>query len=246
MKTILTTLLLATLCLTSLAQSTLAAEWSYTGDTGPAHWGDLSPEYTACTHGKNQSPVDIKDAYNYEHARIKFDFEHLSNNVYFGAHGLVINFESAGFTLENHKYKLDQLHFHSPSEHRIAGKSFPLEAHFVNSDKDGNLAVISVLFRKGVENKNIQKLLNKISENKGKFVLRSFNEFTAKQLLPRTKKYYHLNGSLTTPPCSEGVLWLVMQHQVTISAAQIDALQDLLKAPNNRPIQPINARIITR
>ncbi|MEH6403416.1 MAG: carbonic anhydrase family protein, partial [Sneathiella sp.] len=166
MKKILSTFLFATLYVASFAQTSHASEWGYSGETGPTHWGDLSPEYATCAKGKNQSPVDIRDPYNYDHAPIKFDYDHLGNNVYFGGHGLVINFESAGFTLENHKYQLDQLHFHSPSEHRIAGKSFPLEAHFVNSDKNGNLAVVSVLFRQGAENKNIQKLLNKTSENK--------------------------------------------------------------------------------
>jgi len=239
-------LLLATLFTTSISYTTLASEWSYSGDTGPAHWGNLSDEYAACALGKNQSPVDISKAYKYDLAPIIFKYNHASNSLYFSDHGMTINFAAGSFSLNGRIFYLQGLNFHSPSEHHIDGKSYPLEVQFVNEDKDGKLAVVAVLFRQGVENKNLKKILNKAPSPKWKYSIQTFADIRAHQLLPRKKTYYRLNGSLTTPPCSEGVLWLVMQHKVTVSAAQIVKLKEILKAPNNRPLQPLGSRIITR
>ena len=244
MKKILNTLLFAALCVVSLSQTSHASKWSYSGETGPAHWGDLSTEYTTCAQGKNQSPVDITKTYKYDHAPIIFKYNQPSNSLYFSGHGMALNFAAGKFSLNGHTYSLQELHFHSPSEHRIKGKSFPLEAHFVNSDKDGKLAVVSVLFRQGVENKHLKKIIDKAPEKRWKYSIQTFKDISAHQFLPRKKTYYRLNGSLTTPPCSEGVIWLVMRHKVTISTAQITALKEMIGAPNNRPVQPLNYRMI--
>jgi len=244
MKKILNTLLRATLFTIAIAQTTYASEWSYSGDTGPAHWGNLSDEYKACALGKNQSPVNITKTYEYDQDPIKFYYKQASNSLYFSDIGMGINFSHGTFRLNDQTYWLQDLHFHSPSEHRINGKSSPLEAHFVNEDKNGKIAIVSVLFRQGVENKNLKKILNKAPKKRWKYSIRTFNEISAHQLLPRKKTYYRLNGSLTTPPCSEGVIWLVMQHKVTISAAQIIALKEIIGAPNNRPVQSLNYRMI--
>lgn len=246
MKPILKAILLASLYISSTSHMSLATDWSYSGKTGPNNWSKLEKEFSACGLGKNQSPVDISKTYKYGHAPIEFKYKQASNSLYFSDHGMAVNFSSGSVNLDGHVYQLQGLHFHSPSEHHIAGKSYPLEAHFVNADKNGNLAVVSVLFRKGVENKYLKILLENAPEKKWKYSIRSFDKLMAEQLLPRKKDYFHLNGSLTTPPCSEGVLWLVMQRQVTVSAGQIEQLKDVLHAPNNRPIQPLNSRIITR
>lgn len=223
-----------------------ASEWTYSGDTGPHNWSKLEKEFSACGLIKNQSPVDISKTYNSENSPIKFIYNHASKRYRYTDNQLKILFTNGSFSVGGESYHLIELHFHTPSEHQISGKTFPLEAHFKNIDKDGNIAFISVLFIKGRENASLKAFLNNRPERSHRLQSGSFNYLTASKLLPKTKTYYRINGSLTTPPCTEGVLWLVMQHQVTVSAEQIRQLEGLLRAPNNRPIQPLNARIITR
>jgi len=246
MRLVVRAVLFASLYMLTSAHISFATDWSFSGKTGPNNWNKLDKEFPGCAQGKNQSPVNIQKPTIAENSPITFDYKHTSNNQYFVGGDMIVNFDSGGFKLDDRNYELIGLVFHSPSEHQIEEKSFPLEAQFEHVDKSGNLAVISVLFRKGVENKTLNLLIENAPEETGTYAITHLNNFMAVKHLPRKKSYYRINGSLTTPPCSEGVLWLVMQHKVTISAAQIAKLKEILKAPNNRPLQPLGSRIITQ
>ncbi len=140
-------------------------------------------------------------------------------------------------------FLLKQFHFHTPSENRIHGKSFPLEAHFVHIDKDGNIAVVAVMFEDGKENKSLAKIWDKMPIKEGKESKLNLKDI-ASELLPKNMAHYHFNGSLTTPPCTEGVRWIVLKNPVNVSKEQVTKFLNVMKHTNNRPIQPINARVI--
>ena len=145
--------------------------------------------------------------------------------------------------MDAHSFELLQFHFHAPSENHINGQSYPLEAHFVHADKNGNLAVVAVMFEQSAANSGLNKawsMMPKVSGEKHELS----DTVSADELLPKNRDYYRFNGSLTTPPCSEGVRWLVMKDVVTASNEQLDALSGVLSEPNNRPLQAINARIV--
>jgi carbonic anhydrase len=135
------------------------------------------------------------------------------------------------------------VHFHAPSENQIMGKSYPLEAHFVHADPNGNLAVLAVMYEEGYENNAIAKLWSQMPKRKGKPTTLN-SKVLAGELIPRQKEYYRFSGSLTTPPCSEGVIWVVMKTPMTASERQIDAFKKVMKHDNNRPVQPLNGRMV--
>jgi carbonic anhydrase len=161
-------------------------------------------------------------------------------------HSIQVNY-NAGSTITVHgkAFELQQFHFHSPSENTIEGQSFPLEAHFVHADQKGNLAVIAVMFTSGTKNAELGKVWEQMPNRAGEKrpLPKSIN---ADLLLPKSRDYYRFNGSLTTPPCSEGVWWLVMKSSPTVSEEQIKKFTQTMGFPNNRPLQPINARVILK
>ncbi len=224
-------------------------QWSYNGATGPSHWGDLSPEFGACKQGKNQSPVDISKAIKAKLPPIKFDYAMLvPENIVNNGHSIQINVRSGGsIKVDDKEFILKQFHFHSPSENMIDHVSYPLEVHFVHASEDGELAVVAVLYQPGsMDNLALAPLVKNMPKNVG-----DTNRLSAAdtQLFERNKSvksYFHFNGSLTTPPCTEGVRWFVMQSRPGLSKRQLMAFQKALKHPNNRPVQPLNARIVTK
>jgi len=135
-----------------------------------------------------------------------------------------------------------QFHFHSPSENHINDESFPMEAHIVHGDGVGNFAVIAVMFKEGEANPALEALWENMPTTEGEH--RKLNTANLSDLLPENKDYYRFTGSLTTPPCSEGLRWLVLKNPITASKAQIEQFQKVMQHPNNRPLQPINARVI--
>ena len=220
--------------------------WGYEGESGPLHWGNLKKEYFMCKEGKNQSPVDIKDTRNIEKKHIQFRYFIGGNDVIFNGHAVQVNYKSGSFvTIDGHTFELKQFHFHTPSENTIDGKHFPMEAHFVHKDKEGNLAVLALMFEEGKYNPELAKVIESLSPKIGVDtpMKRAAN---ASALMPTDVDYYRFNGSLTTPPCSEGVLWAVFKKTVTASKEQINAFAKEIGHPNNRPVQPINARLITQ
>jgi carbonic anhydrase len=148
-------------------------------------------------------------------------------------------------TVDSHPYQLKQFHFHAPSENLLDGKHFPLEAHFVHADADGNLAVVAVFFENGAANAALDRLGKDLPLRAGdKHDLAV--KIAAAELMPKARDYYRFSGSLTTPPCSEGVNWLVLKHPVTASEKQIEQLHAAMGHDNARPVQPLNARIIVQ
>lgn len=139
-------------------------------------------------------------------------------------------------------FQLIQFHFHMPSENQIKGLSYPLEGHLVHSDEHGNLAVLAVMFREGERNATLASLWDTPpAEGQKQAVSPHLN---IRDMLPADLDYYRFNGSLTTPPCSEGVRWLVLKQPIVASHTQIEALTKSVGHANNRPLQPLNARAI--
>lgn len=228
-------------CFTSSALAADKNHWSYSGHEGPEYWGGLNPDYSICASGKNQSPINLTSFIEAELAPITFDYQPGGHEVLNNGHTIQVNFTSgSSLSLDGHKYELKQFHFHAPSENHINGKSYPMEAHLVHADKQGNLAVVALMIEEGGTNTALQEAWNKMPEHTGKQELR--NRINAASLLPESQSYYRFNGSLTTPPCSEGVTWLVMKRAITVSKNQIEKFSHTLHHPNNRPIQVINAR----
>ncbi len=220
--------------------------WGYGVENGPVHWAELNPAYHMCGEGKNQSPVDISDTRAIEKKHIGFRYFMGGKTIVFNGHAVQVDYQPGSFiTIDGHTFELKQFHLHTPSEHTVDGKSFPMEIHFVHQDKAGNLAVLSTLVKEGEANPELERLLSAFPLEKGKKkpLARLAN---ASALMPTDVDYYRYNGSLTTPPCSEGVLWAVFKKQITASKAQIERFKAVLEGANNRPVQPINARLITQ
>lgn len=222
------------------------AHWSYDGQDGPTHWGELATDFSTCAVGKNQSPVNISGAIDSDLTEIKLDYKPGGFEVINNGHTIQVNYQPGShITLDGHEYELKQFHFHSPSENLIESRQYPMEAHFVHADKDGNLAVVAVMFESGPENKTLSTVWNHMPHNAGE--KQSLMQLaSAGDLIPAEKTYFRFNGSLTTPPCSEGVTWLVMDHSDDASAEQLNAFLHTMHHSNNRPVQPLNARIIVR
>jgi len=224
---------------------TLAAEeqhWSYSGEDGPQQWGDLSSDYLMCSKGRNQSPIDLSGAIDADLDELILDYPNrgIVGEVNNG-HTIQENLNPGNFiTIQKQKFEARQFHFHSPSEHRIDGKSFPMEIHIVHADPDGRLAVVGLMFEEGDEN----SMLDRLSGFRPAGLAPYTGPVDYNRLITSRDEYYTYNGSLTTPPCSEGVVWIVLKNPVTASREQIDRFRDAIGADSNRPIQPRNARTI--
>jgi len=220
-----------------------APHWEYTGDAGPAHWSTLAPEFAACA-GRNQSPIDLDNFIEAELPPIAFDYKAGGHDVVNNGHTIQVNYHAgSSISIDDDTFALKQFHFHAPSENHIDGKSFPIEAHFVHADAKGDLAVVAVMFEQGDNNPALDTLWARLPGKEGDPQALS-PEIAAAELLPGNRDYYRYEGSLTTPPCSEGVRWLVLKHPVPVSAEQIDRLTKALGHPNNRPVQPVGARVV--
>ncbi len=220
--------------------------WSYEGDTAPAKWAELSEKNKMCGLGKTQSPINVTTTLDVDLEAIKPAYTSASKDVVNNGHTIQVNMDKGStIDIDGVSFSLKQFHFHSPSENHIDGKSFPLEGHFVHLDADGNIAVVALMFEEGKANENIAKIWKKMPKE-----LHQDNELKlaniAAELLPKNKDYYRFAGSLTTPPCTEGVKWLVLKTPVTISKEQVAQFLAVMHHPNNRPIQPTDARVIVK
>jgi carbonic anhydrase len=236
------------LCIaTSLIASSpiLATEekhWSYSGEDGPQQWGNLSADYLMCSMGRNQSPIDLSGAVDADLGELILDYPNrgIVGEVNNG-HTIQENLHPGNFaTIQGRQYEAKQFHFHSPSEHRIDGKTFPLEIHIVHTNSVGQLAVLGILFEEGEEN----TMLNQLNGFRPAGLEPYTGPVDYNLIVTARTQYYVYNGSLTTPPCSEGVLWAVLKNPVTASGEQIDQFHAAMEADTNRPIQPRNARTI--
>jgi carbonic anhydrase len=222
------------------------AEWSYSGKSGPSSWGELSSEYALCITGKNQSPIDLTDLIEAELPPIEFNYSSDAKEILNNGHSIQVNYaDGSSISVNGHEFSLVQFHFHAPSENQIDGKSFPMEGHLVHADEDKNLAVVAVMFEEGETNSAIADLWEQIPDSAGDTEQLS-SSINAQALLPESEDYYYFNGSLTTPPCTEGVTWIVMKQPVPVSKGQVEAFAGVIGHPNNRPVQPLNARLILK
>ena len=235
--------------LSTLLSAGVHGEWSYSGEEDPAHWGDLKPEFFMCRDGKNQSPINIVTAKVVHTNSLKdlgFFYTTGANEAINNGHTIKVDVAKGSYIeLDGIKFELIQFHFHSPSENKIDGRSFPLEAHFVHQSKDGQLAVVAVMYEDGKDNEVLKKVCNTIFSNVHEVHKCDLTAKDINMLLPKNKDYYRFSGSLTTPPCSEGVRWVVLEHYLKISKKQTDKFVNvMMKGHNERPVQPINARRI--
>jgi len=222
-----------------------AAHWGYEGDVAPAHWGELSDKFKLCSSGENQSPIDIKSNFDVDLPVIQFDYSAAAKKIINNGHTIQVDVKAgSSITVDGKNYQLKQFHFHTPSENKIKGKSFPLEAHFVHRMKGKNIfAVVAVMFDEGAANPILEQIWNKIPSKVGESI-KFEKSINYTQLLPKDKDYYRFNGSFTTPPCTEGVYWHVLKTPLTASKAQIAKFLATMHHPNNRNIQKTGARVI--
>lgn len=217
--------------------------WSYEGDSGPANWSKINVDWGKCGNGNRQSPIDIRDGMKVELEQISFDYHPSSFNVVDNGHTVQVGVSGGNYiTVQNRMFELQQFHFHRPSEERINGKAFEMVVHLVHRDAEGRLAVLALLLERGAPQATIQTVWNNLPLEKFETMQPSILLDPA-ELLPTRRDYYTYMGSMTEPPCSEGVLWMVMKQPVQASAAQM-ALFSRLYPLNARPIQPSNGRII--
>lgn len=216
------------------------AAWDYTGAKGPENWAKLSPEYGACA-GSNQSPINLSGFIDAKLEPIAFDYKAGSSEILNNGHTVQVNaLPGSSISVDGIKFELKQFHFHVPSENLINGKSFPMEGHLVHADKNGHLAVVAVMVTEGKANKALEKAWAQMPKQGEKLALSS--DISPLEILPANRDYYRFNGSLTTPPCSEGVRWLVMKQPISASKEQIEKFLHVIHHHNNRPVQAVNAR----
>lgn len=230
------------LVVAGVAVAAEGVHWSYSGESGPEHWGDLSPDFASCAKGVEQSPVDIPADAALNAADISFNYQPSALTIVNNGHTIQVNYDKgSSITLNGVRYDLVQFHFHAHSEHGLAGQFAPLELHLVHKNAKGGLAVVGVLLKAGAENPAYAAVLDNLPAAAGEPQVVSGASVDANQLAPATRTYWRYNGSLTTPPCTEGVQWLVMNTPVELSDAQI-AKYTAIYSANARPLQPFNSR----
>jgi carbonic anhydrase len=239
---------LATVTLASAvaAQHAPHSHWAYDGEGGPAHWGALESAYKTCGVGKEQSPIDIRDAKASDLPAINFSYRPTRLKLIDNGHTIQVSYAPGSFiTVGGERYELQQFHFHHPAEEKVAGRSYPMVAHLVHKNAAGKLAVVAVLLTKGAANPLIAKLWQNLPAEQGKEVAATSEMVDATELLPTVRGYFTFGGSLTTPPCSEGVTWFVLKTPTEVSSGEV--LSFARKYPHNaRPVQSVNGRAISQ
>lgn len=220
--------------------------WAYEGDNGPQAWGKLKPDFNTCAIGKRQSPINIEDGTTLQGPAEPVQFAYAPSNGTVVNNGHTIQVDVQGentITVRGSTYRLLQFHFHTPSEEQINFKRFPMVAHLVHKNNEGQLAVVAVLLDEGTASPFIDKVWTYMPLDSGDRVRMPAGLLNLSELLPTDQRYYQFMGSLTTPPCSEGVLWMVLKKPVTLSKAQFKLFTQLY--PNNaRPVQALNGRAV--
>ena len=220
------------------------AHWSYEGENAPYRWGDLKPDFAACKTGSRQSPIDIRNPLLSEVEPILFNYEDAPLKVTNNGHTIQVDYAPGSFILYGGvRYELLQFHFHTPAENRINGRVFDMAAHLVHRSAQGRLAVVAVMFTAGREHSMLQPVWSAMPGTRDRTRERLDVAINARQMLPADPAYFSYMGSLTTPPCTEGVQWLVMKTPVEISREQI-AHFTALYPMNARPLQAQNDRVI--
>lgn len=219
------------------------ARWSYDGEGGPANWARLREDYATCATGKRQSPIDIREGIKVNLEGIKFDYKPSRFRIVDTGRTVQVNVgEGLGLTVMGKHYDLMQVDLHRPSEERINGRAYDMSVHLVHRNDEGQLAVVAVLLEKGSEHPLIQTLWNNLPLEQNMDVTPE-DVIDLNKLLPENRAYWTYMGSLTTPPCSEGVLWMVLKQPVQVSPEQVSIFARLYRN-NARPVQPANDRLV--
>jgi carbonic anhydrase len=219
--------------------------WSYSGATGPEHWGSEDPSFAACGSGKHQSPIDIEQAVVEPLPPVQFAYQPIPLNVVDTGHSFQVNAPSGsgGITVGGAHYDLVQFHFHRPSEEEIHGHRYAMVAHLVHKNANGELAVVAVLIRKGESNSFLKPLFDHFPVQGTAAASVPGATLNLGEFLPQQRGYYTFDGSLTTPPCTEHVRWFVLKSAVQASAQQLQ--QFAARYPHDaRPVQPVNDRTV--
>jgi carbonic anhydrase len=220
-----------------------AADWSYDGSAGPQAWARLDPAFAKCASGQRQSPIDNRGGIALDLDPLQFDYRPSRFSVVDNGHTVQVDLAPGNFSeTMGRRYALRQFHFHRPSEERIDGRRFEMVVHLVHESDDGRLAMVAVLLDRGAAQPLLQTVWNNLPLEKGE-PLSARPLIDLNQLLPDDRRYYTYMGSMTTPPCSEGVLWIVMQQPVPVSPTQIDIFSRLYPM-NARPVQDAAGRMI--
>ncbi len=215
--------------------------WGYEGTHGPSHWGALDPGFAACSDGREQSPIDLAGAERREQSEIVFDYAPSPISILNNGHTIQVDYApGSGIVLDGVRYELAQFHLHHESEHTVEGAPFPLELHLVHVGADGALAVVGVFLEEGAPNRALASVWSGFPETPAP-ARTAPGMVDAAALLPAERTTWRYPGSLTTPPCSEGVSWLVMTEPVSVSREQVEAFRRIVPM-NARPPQPLHQR----
>jgi len=235
-------LALATLAVPAFADDHAHAHWAYEGAEGPAHWGSLNSDFAACSLGAQQSPVNLTKALAGASEALALNWKPFAPVVLNNGHTIQAPAAEGNVTTFDGKpYAFQQVHFHHLSEHTIDGRHAPMEAHFVHKGADGKLLVLGVMIEEGKANPEIAALWEVAPQQSGEAPAKASVDFA--KLVPSASKFYRYAGSLTTPPCSEIVQWVVFEEPITVSKEQIEAFAKLYP-DNARPVQALNERTI--
>ncbi|WP_397432119.1 carbonic anhydrase [Pseudomonas chlororaphis] len=222
-----------------------AADWTYHGDHGPAHWGEFGSEL--CAQGAQQSPIDVEikkvRPVKGSASDLNIGYGVSSLKIVNNGHTIQANvIDGESVTFKGREYRLVQFHFHTPSEHRIDHRAYPMEMHLVNQDPDGHLLVIGLMVKQGHNNQALAGLWKQLPDREGKEATLSAKDAPdLGSLLPANSHHVFYTGSLTTPPCTEGVQWVLFEQPIELSRAQIEKIHQLFP-DNHRPAQPVNQR----
>lgn len=240
-------------------------EWAYEGDRGPLHWGDLGPDFSLCTKGMSQSPIDLLYSHKTLLEDIQFTYKdapfHVVNNGHtlqeveplsdkvksrYPRHGqTVLHFDKdSTIVFDGDLYLLEQFHFHIPSEHTVDQKHYPMELHLVHHNERHEVAVVAVFLEEGEHNPFFETFLEHAPPQVGGVVDDHAHSVNPMHLLPERRSYYRYSGSFTTPPCYEGVVWAVLHDPIQVSLEQIRKFRALLGHDNIRPAQPLHKRFV--
>ncbi|MBZ8178931.1 carbonic anhydrase [Oscillatoria salina] len=218
-------------------------EWTYGGQNNPTHWGELNSDFQLCEVGRDQSPINITEAIPVRGESLETDYQTVPLEVFNNGHTIRVNYAPGSLiTINGRPYELVQFHFHTPSEHYLNDKAAAMELHLVHRDQNNQLAVLGVMITEGEANETLAQIWQNFPQAGEKIQPRNIT-INASNLLPNQRNYYHYQGSLTTPPCSEGVSWNVLVEPITASPEQIEQFMKLYQY-NARPIQPLNGRQI--
>jgi carbonic anhydrase len=224
--------------------------WGYTGDGTPDKWGDLKPNFALCKNGKAQTPIDIssKVAKSPTLKGLVFQYPTIPLTIFNNGHTVQVPNPGAASVAEGQKkWNLLQFHFHAPSEHTVDGKQYDAEVHFVHANDKGELAVVAVFVKKGKENAALKAVFDNAPSDIGtdpKPIAGATVDLNA--ILPPKPGYFTYDGSLSVPPCSEGVTWFVLKAPIEASAEQIAKFHEVTHGDTDRPVQPLNGRKVLR